>query len=213
MIKESNKILSGVYLVVDPSLEENILFQKLEAVLAEKIAAVQLWDNFETRPVTKNFMQRICDTCHAYDTPVLINNRWDYLTNSDLDGVHFDEPPGNMQEIRQQIGRPFITGLTCNNDLSTVVWAARNKFHYISFCSLFPSSTANSCELVQFDTIEKARKIFPRSIFLAGGITLQNISQLNGLEHNGIAVVSGIMGAGDPATAVKQYKEQINLFK
>jgi len=80
---------------------------------------------------------------------------------------------------------------------------------YISFCSMFPSVTANSCELVDFETVKKAKEQFDIPIFLAGGIDLAKIAELKPLQANGIAVVSGIFSHEDPSEQVLKYKKQL----
>ena len=204
------KIESGLYLVVDPSMDQRMLFHKLQQIREQKIAAVQIWDHW-LKPADKEFViEKICELCHAHHVPVMINNDWQLLDEFYLDGVHFDETPGNLEEIKNNLGREFIAGITCNNDLTVVEWATQHKFDYISFCSVFPSSTSNSCDLVSFDTIRKARQITSLPIFLAGGISLDNMSKLKELDFDGVAVISGIMNQDEPALATKKYLALLN---
>ena len=204
------KIESGLYLVVDPSMDQALLFHKLQQVLEHKLAAVQIWDHW-FKPMHKEFViEKICELCHAHHVPVMINNDWRLMDEFYLDGVHFDESPGNLEEIRKNLGREFIAGITCNNDLTVVDWATQNHINYISFCSVFPSSTSNSCDLVSFDTIRKARLITSLPIFLAGGINLGNMNELKELDFNGVAVISGIMSQGEPGLMAKKYLEHLN---
>lgn len=202
---KDNKLAGGIYLVIDPSMEEGILFEKLEQVLQEGIAIVQLWDNWPQGTQKERLINSICDLCHRYQVPVFINNEWDLLNSLPLDGVHFDSIPADYDKIKQRLPKEVKIGLTCNNDLSAVEWAERNSLNYISFCSIFPSVTSNSCELVSFQTIEQARKITSMPIFLAGGIQLSNLPKLKGLDFDGIALISGIMSSVSPAEATKQY--------
>ncbi|HTH31305.1 MAG TPA: thiamine phosphate synthase [Lacibacter sp.] len=204
---EEKKIQNGVYLVIDPSMKQQQLFERLAEVLKEKICAVQIWDHFPSKESKQKIIPVVCAMCRAADVPVLINNEWEMLKQFPLDGVHFDVLPANLEEIRRKVGREFITGITVNNNLDVVATAEQNKVTYISFCSVFPSSTSNSCERVTFDTIHKARTITSLPIFLAGGMRLENISKLDELDYNGVAVISGIMQAGDPAQATKQYNQ------
>ncbi|RXK59922.1 thiamine phosphate synthase [Lacibacter luteus] len=201
------KINNGVYLVVDPSIEQQQLFEHLAAALEQGIAAVQLWDHFPNENAKQEIIPVVCAMCKASAVPVLINNDWQLLKMYPLDGVHFDALPEKLTSIKNEIGRNFLVGVTVNNDLSVVEQAEANKLDYISFCSIFPSSTSNSCELVSFDTIRKARAITAMPIFLAGGIRLDNISKLSELDYNGVAIVSGIMKADDPAAVTKQYNQ------
>lgn len=202
-------IKAGLYLVIDPATRQDILFKKLNAVLQENIVAVQVWDNFSPEQNVTAVLAPIVEKCNAAGVPVLINNRWEMLQQLPLDGVHFDAVPADIESIRTMVNRPFITGITCNNDLSVVQWAAEQQLDYISFCSMFPSATSNSCERVQFKTVQQARRMSAIPIFLAGGIGHHNLPQLSELPYDGIAVVSGIMSAEDPKDAAKAYLNEL----
>ncbi|MBB4806378.1 thiamine-phosphate pyrophosphorylase [Chryseobacterium defluvii] len=202
-------IQPGIYLIIDPSMNEDVLFNKLEVIVKENISAIQVWDHFQDEQSVEGFLLKICQIARPFDIPVLINNQWKYLTKMPLHGVHFDEAPENYEDIRKMINRAFITGLTCNNHLSQIRWASENNFDYISFCSLFPSATANSCELVNFETVQQAKTVFKGSVFLAGGIIPGNMPLLEELDYDGIAIVSGIMGSENPAEAIRNYIQQL----
>jgi thiamine-phosphate pyrophosphorylase len=203
------QINGGVYLVVNPADNEEILFSKLKRIVEAEIAAVQIWDNFSAKTNQVSFIDKVCIICHQKGIPVLINNQWQLLNLSKADGVHFDEHPEDIDVIRKIVNRKCIMGITVNNDLSLVQWANDNSFDYISFCSIFPSTTSNSCQLVKFETITKARTITQMPIFLAGGIQPENIYQLNNLDYDGVAVVSGIMSADDPFEKANKYLNEL----
>ncbi|MBD8083988.1 thiamine phosphate synthase [Chryseobacterium caseinilyticum] len=200
---------SGIYLIIDPSMDEEILFSKLNLIVKEKIAAIQIWDNFKDNQNLEELLLKIYAKTSLHNIPLLINNRWEILKQIPLDGIHFDEIPENFNRIKKEINRDFITGITCNNDLSTIEYAEKHQYEYISFCSMFPSKTANSCELVSFATVQKAKSIFSGKIFLAGGIDLNTIENLDKLDYDGIAVVSGIMSAENPSETIKKYQQKI----
>lgn len=201
------KMQNGIYLIIDPSLNRDVLLGKLKEIVQGEIAAIQIWDNFDPAENPVPIINDILQLCHVKNIPVLINNRCELLEQTDLDGVHFDKVPDIIPQQKQ--GREIITGITCNNDLSIVRWADENGLDYVSFCSMFPSSTANSCELVTFNTVKEARKMTALPIFLAGGIRPENMDALTELDYSGIAVVSGIMSADRPPDALKKYQQKI----
>ena len=205
------KIRNGVYMVIDPSTDRHILISKLKEIINEEIAAIQIWDNFKPNEGVVALIDEILPLCHTENIPVLINNRWELLKETNLDGVHFDNKENNIAQLKQDSGREIITGITCNNDLAVVDWANQNGFDYISFCSMFPSSTANSCELVSFNTVKAATTMTTLPIFLAGGIKPENIELLNELSYTGVAVVSGIMNADKPIEAFKNYQQKLKI--
>jgi thiamine-phosphate pyrophosphorylase len=203
------KIQKGIYLIIDPSMDRKILLNRLKEIIHEKIAAIQIWDNFKPNENPIAFINEILHLCHPKNIPVLINNHWKLLQETNLDGIHFDHKREDILQLKNELNRDIITGITCNNDLSIVEWADKNEFDYISFCSMFPSSNANSCELVTFNTVKEARKKTSLSIFLAGGIKPENLELLNELNYSGIAVVSGIMSSEHPIEAIKNYQNKL----
>lgn len=206
------RIRAGIYLIIDPSTDRNIMVGKLKEVVQEEIAAVQILDNFGTKDDQLDFINRILDLCHPKSIPVLINNQWQLMKLTNLDGIHFDIFPKNILQIKNELNRNFIAGITCNNDLTVLKWAIENQFDYISFCSMFPSSTANSCDLVGFDTVREATKITGLPVFLAGGIKPNNIEKLNELDYYGIAVASGILNADEPLQEIKKYRRKLKVI-
>jgi thiamine-phosphate pyrophosphorylase len=203
----SRKIRGGLYLVVDPAPGIVSLLPKIEAALEGGVDVIQLWNNWSSSEYHKPLIEQVCRLAHAHKVCVLINEHWSWLKHSPLDGVHFDSIPSDWEAIKRAISRPFIAGITCGNDQQNVTWAIENSLDYISFCSMFPSSTANSCELVNPESIKKARASSNITIFVSGGITLEHIPLLDSTIIDGIAVVSGIMKAEDPKHTSKQFKQ------
>ncbi len=213
MIKKQ-QIKEGLYLVVDPEMEKTVLIDKLRQIMEKsEIAAVQVWDNFKNIENQISLINEICKICKNYKVPVLLNNNWNLLSRTEASGVHFDEIPNNFKEIKKNISANALLGLTCNNDLETVRWAETNMLDYISFCSIFPSSTANSCDLVDFEIIKEARKITEMPIFLAGGIKPSNMHLLKELDFEGVAVISGIMSAENPSISAENYNSEFKKIK
>lgn len=211
-MKKERSINAGLYLVIDPSMELDELLTRLTAALDAGVTMVQIWDNWYGVVDRAALIRAICELCHAYEVPVFLNNDWELAVHLPLDGVHLDQIPLNFGAIRTALADKYI-GLTCGNELEEVKWADKNKLDYISFCSVFPSQTSNSCELVSFDTIRAARQLTELPIFLAGGIRPDRMEQLNDLSYQGIAVISGVMSADSPAVAVKQYLKHLSKHK
>lgn len=202
-------ISKGVYLVVDSAMNPVKALKQLEAVKKENIAAVQIWNNPQLKEVDRTFLNEIIQLYADVSSPVLIHEQWELLSEIDFDGVHFDQVPEDFKEIEQQISRPFLKGITLTNDLDTVKKAEEYRFDYLSFCSMFASTTANSCEIVHPETVKKCREMTDMPIFLSGGIYPENMNLLNDLPYQGVAVVSGVMQAADPVQAVRDYKKTI----
>ena len=207
---EVRKISGGIYLIADAGLDNKILLKKLDEALKSGVSVVQLYNTENELPGQVTDINFICNLCHQYHVPVLVNNNWALLSKTLLDGVYFDKIPANYNQIENTINKAFYKGITCSNDVSVIKWANDNQFDYISFCSMFPSTSADSCEIVSFETVKKARAITHIPIFVAGGINLNNINSLSGLPLDGIAVISGIMASSDIPTTTENYIAELN---
>lgn len=202
-------ISGGLYLVVDPALGLEGLLPTIEGAIQGGVDVLQIWNNWSHRQDKLQVVATICALAHSHDVPVLINEAWELMLCTPLDGVHFDALPADLTAIRQKVGRPFLCGLTCGNDLSRVHWAEKNGLTYISFCSLYPSPSAGVCEIVRKETVREARRLTSLPIFLAGGITLENVDELHATGMNGIALISAILKADDPRQATKAFKNKL----
>lgn len=209
MMKENRLKAGGIYVVVDPQQDEKLLLQRLEIIVEKGVTAVQIWDHFNENQDVEALVVKIQQLCMPRHIPLLINNRWEYVSKMGLDGIHFDHIPQNLADIKSKVGAKTIIGLTCGNAMESIEWAAQNKIDYISFCSLFPSISAGPCELVSHTVIRKARKLYKGTLYLAGGIHPNNLMDLSDLEFDGIAVISGLMDAEYPGRALEAYN--INL--
>jgi thiamine-phosphate pyrophosphorylase len=207
------KIISGgIYLVLDPSINKPELLEKLEQVLNGGVDIIQIWNHWPesvTQSVKVELIEEILDLTKEYNVPVLMNNDWKLLKTTRLDGVHFDEIPGDFDQIQDEIQHEFITGVTCSNNLEVIKWAEDHDFDYISFCSMFPSKSVDSCEIVRPKTVRKAREITDIPLFVSGGITPNNLSELEDLDFQGVAVISGIMSSDLPKEAIHKYKQKL----
>jgi thiamine-phosphate pyrophosphorylase len=209
----NKRVLSGIYLVVDPSVDRTILLDKVQRALKGGVGILQIWNNWPEKIEQEEkeaLVESILDIAEEYEVPVLINDDWELLKTTRLAGVHFEKVPIDMEQIRSEVGRDFSTGRTCSNNLKIVMWADNYNLDYISFCAMFPSPSVDGCEIVDPDAVQEAREITDIPFFLSGGITPENIGELSKLDFEGVAVISGILQSDRPAKAASEYKQALN---
>jgi thiamine-phosphate pyrophosphorylase len=213
IMAQNHIITGGIYLVINPAMERDLLLGRLATALTGGIQVIQIWNNWLPGANKLGLIEDVYRLCQPYGVPVLINQEWVLLCESRyLDGVHFDDIPLDYELIKQDIGRPFIAGITCSGNLDKVRWAEQNGLHYISFCSMFPSPSAGHCDIVMPATVKAARLFTAMPIFVSGGITPQNIISLKKeTPFDGVAVISGIMSADRPEQKVKQYQDALSI--
>ena len=205
--------LNGIYLVVDPSMDRSVLLEKVRQSLEGGVGILQIWNHWPENfgePQKKELIASIKQLAESHEVPVLINDDWRLLKTTNVDGVHFDSVPEHFDKVRQQIGDDCIFGITCSNDLETVRWADRHGMDYISFCAMFPSPSVDSCDIVKPETVRQARKITDKPLFLSGGISPDKIGELEGLQFDGVAVISGILSEDNPKERAREYDRALS---
>ena len=210
-----NPALSGIYVVVDPAMEEERLVSQLRKALEGGVSMIQIWNHWPEGADKERIMtiiRRITDLARPCEVPVLVNEEWSLLEETRLEGVHFDDPPDPkvLDMLRER--EDLLLGITCSNDEGRVAWAEREGFDYISFCSMFPSGSVDRCEIVRPDTVRRVRSRSELPLFISGGLTPDSIRNLAPLDVDGCAVISGIMNSEDPAEAVRSYREAMKLL-
>lgn len=211
MVVDPEKI-GGVYLVVDPSGDREELLGNVRRSLENGTDLLQVWNHWPESAgegEKRQLIEDILELARDHGAPVLINEEWQWLKSTGLDGVHFDDIPDDFPEIRREIGRAFLAGVTCENSLETVRWADEIGMDYISFCALFPSPSVSGCEIVRPETVRRARELTDLPLFLSGGITPERLPELRELDFNGVAVISGILEADDPGGRTAEYKRSL----
>lgn len=204
----------SLFLVIDPAMDKAVLLPKLKEALKAGIDLLQIWNHWPKGFSSQDkitLIDQILGLAAPFQVPVLINEEWELLNSCALQGVHFDQPPHHIETIRQKTGRDFICGLTCGNESARIQWADAHAFSYISFCSMFPSGSVDSCEIVREESVQQARQISKLPIFLSGGLTPERIHQLNHLDFQGVAIISGIMSAPSISQSIRAYQDALNL--
>lgn len=205
---------SVLYLVVDPQPGAEAVLPKIEAALRGGVGVLQVWNHWGAGQDAADFVARTVALARPHGVPVLVHERPDLLRTTPADGIHYDSPGLTPRQARDAAGRQVLYGVTCGNDLERVRWAASEGADYVSFCSMFPSPSAGECGIVHAATLESARERHPTlTIFASGGITPENAPQVLAAGADGLAVISGILGADDPEAAARRYAEVIRMAR
>ncbi|CUU07011.1 thiamine-phosphate pyrophosphorylase [Candidatus Kryptobacter tengchongensis] len=214
--------IKGLYFVVDISAVESLGLEKLceivEKAIIGGVNVIQLWADRVKWEISFEKLfesaKKLIEIAHKYNIPVLIANDVELCAKLNADGVHLDGyeiPDKSGDEIRKIIGFEKIIGVTCGNDIKKIEWAKQNGIDYISFCSIFPTSSVDTCEIVPIEMIRKAKEILGEEIpvFASGGITVENVDEVLSAGADGIAVVSAIMKAEDPKEVSLRFREKL----
>ena len=148
----------------------------------------------------KNFEKEAAELkslCEKYRVPFVVNDNVQIALDIDADGVHVGQSDIKGRDIRSLIGPDKILGISAGTAEEAVA-AEKAGADYIGVGAVFGTSTKKDARNL---SIEKLREICGAVSIPAvaiGGISRENVSELDGSGASGIAVISAIFGAGEP---------------
>lgn len=206
------KRLEGLYLVIAPILTSGKLLSAVKKALKGGVDVLQFvpeHQTLENLEVAKD-LSRLSG---QFDVPFLINGNYLLAKKIEADGLHLDSYDIVPKEARRILGERCIVGYTLGNDLKRLEWAESVGADYVSFCSIFPTSSATQCETVPLETIRAAKSRTTIPIFCAGGITSKNAHLVLEARADGIVITSAILKAKDPEQAAMSLKGIVDRYR
>ena len=205
-----NKIIKKkfVYLISPTRIYNNKFYKKLKDLLkTKKISFFQLRLKRES---TKNKLiigKKISKICKKFKVKFIINDDPILAHKLNADGCHLGQKDMKILEA-QKILKKKIIGITCNNSLSLVRQAIKNKASYIAIGAFNTSKTKKIKFKANIKLLKIVKKITNIPIVAIGGINLTNYKNLLLNKANFLAI-SGYIWKN------KKYKplEAINKLK
>jgi len=203
--------LEGLYLVVSPVLPFDRLLVAVKKALKGGVDLLQLIPG-ESSEILR-LAEDLSGLTEQYDVPFIINGNLQLSKEVGADGLHLDRYDVTPSEVKQVLGKKCIIGYTLGNNFEKLKWAETVGADYVSFCSIFPTSSAAQCDIVPIETVRAAKIQTTLPVFVAGGINLNNAELVLKAGVNGIAVTSALLAAEDPEQTALAFKEIIRKVR
>ena len=146
--------------------------------------------------------ERLRQRCRGAGATFLVNDRVDLALAADADGVHLgqdDLPP----RVARPLLRPgMILGLSTHDGTQARAAQAAGA-DYVAVGSMFPTGTKPDFQLVGPDLVARLRPEIRVPLVGIGGITVENVAGVVAAGADGVAVISAVCGAADPAAATR----------
>lgn len=201
----------SLYLVTDRSFcaPDKFLHQIEQSVLGG-VSIVQLREKdassleFYNRAVEVSDMLKKMRSTSGCKIPFLINDRLDISLAVDCDGLHIGQDDLPVSLCRQLLGPDKILGVSAGS-VEEALSAERDGADYLGVVA-FKTGTKPDAVDVSLEIFREIREAVKIPVIAIGGINLKTISLLSGLEIDGVAVVSAIMGSEDAKKTAKKLK-------
>ena len=156
--------------------------------------------------------ERLRERCRGAGATFIVNDRVDLALALAADGVHLGQDDLPPRAARPLLKSGMILGRSTHS-LAQAREACDDGAGYIAVGSMFPTTTKPDFELVGPELIQKLRGEIRVPVIGIGGITPDNVAAVIRAGADGVAVISAVCGAADPAAATRRLLEAIRAAR
>ena len=193
-----------LYAVTDTSwLRGQTLAQQVEAALRGGATMVQLREKELEGEALVQEAREILAVCRKYGVPLLINDDVMLAKKIGAEGVHVGQSDMAAAEARSILGPDAIIGVTART-IEQAQAAEKAGADYLGSGAVFGTSTKKDAKPLDPAYFQQICESVSIPVVAIGGITANNIRQLEGRKMSGFAIVSGIFAAQDIEAQTKK---------
>ena len=218
-----------LYLVTDEAClpPDRNLFDAVEEALHAGVTLVQYREKNGPGKGMLEKARRLIALCHRYNVPLLVNDRLDIALLTGADGVHLGQDDIPVAEARRLAdlffansvaahtagstlpltGNRFLIGATAHNVQEALAAEAAGA-DYLGCGAVFVTHTKKDTVPLGLEGLKAIRQAVRIPIAGIAGITTENYRQVLDTGADGVAVVSGILGAASVCGAVNRFLGQ-----
>lgn len=195
-----------LYGVTDRSwLNGRTLYEQVEDALKGGATFIQLREkNLDADSFLKEAVE-IKELCAHYHVPFVINDNVEIAKKIDADGVHVGQYDMEAANARAILGPDKIIGVSAQT-VEQAVLAEKNGADYLGVGAVFHTGTKKDANSISHETVKQICETVHIPVIAIGGISQDNVMELQGTGICGIAVVSAIFAEKDITLATKELK-------
>lgn len=177
----------------------------VEAALAGGVRAVQLREKDLTPRELLVIARTMRELTGRYGAKLIINDRADIALAAGADGVHLGEASIPAAAARRILGPDRLIGVSCHNTEGALA-AETSGADFITFGPVYPTpSKATYGPPVGVERLSETAELLRIPVFALGGIKRENTSEVMATGAAGVALISAIIAAGNPAEEARTF--------
>ena len=180
----------------------------LAAVIDGGCRMVQLRDKELPSGRLLPIAERLLARARRAGVTFVVNDRVDLAVSIGADGVHLGQDDLPARLARPLLRTGMILGIS-THDVAQARAARDAGADYVAVGAMFASTTKPDFQLVGPDLVRKLRPDLGVPLVGIGGITHENVAEVIRAGADGVAVISAVCGAADPAAATRRLLEII----
>jgi thiamine-phosphate diphosphorylase len=198
-----------LYVVLDRAAARG---RSLEDVLAAVIEGgcrmVQLRDKESPSGRVLPLAERLLARARRAGVTFVVNDRVDLAVAVGADGVHLGQDDLPARLARPLLRPGMVLGVS-THDVAQAHAARDAGADYVAVGAMFATTTKPDFQLVGPGLLRKLRPDIRVPIVGIGGITHDNVADVIRAGADGVAVISAVCGAPDPAVATRRFLDII----
>lgn len=177
----------------------------IQASLAAGATAVQLRDKRATSGQLLESALALRPIAERYEALFLVNDRFDVALAAGAHGVHLGDHDVPVIDVRRVVPRDFIIGRSADTAADARAAQAAGA-DYLGVGSVFGTTTKREIagEVIGTDRLARVVRSVSIPVVGIGGVTAANAGRILSAGAAGVAVVSAVMAAPNPAAAVRE---------
>lgn len=199
-----------LYLITDRSwLNGKKLEEQVECAIKAGVTIVQLREKELVGEELFLLAGKVKEVCNKYKVPFIVNDDVELAKRLNADGVHVGQSDMAVEKAREILGPDKIIGATAKT-VEQAVLAMKNGADYLGSGAVFGSSTKLDAKPMTKELFNEICASVSIPVVAIGGITGDNILELDGCKMAGVAVISGILAQPDIELATKDLLDKLN---
>jgi len=197
----------SLYLITDRQQlpPDRTLLEVLEAALQGGVPAIQLREKDLPTDQLYPLARELRRLTSRYGARLLINERIDLALAVEADGVHLPGHSFPIPVARMLLGPQRLIGVSTHHR-DEVDMACRQGADFVTFGPVFATPSKAVYGPPQgLTALREACRSSMVPVFALGGVKLQHQAEIQSSGAAGIALISAILTAADPAAATRSF--------
>ena len=204
-----------LYALIDPAVAGGHTMTDLAARIAGSATLVQLRDKHSSTRVMVEEARALRGVLEPAGVPLLINDRVDVALAAEADGVHIGQDDMAAADARLLLGRTAIIGLSVST-LEQARAAPLELIDYVGVGAVYPTGSKDDASALigvsgLREIVQAIRARAPKiPICGISGVNVGNAAEVIAAGADGVAVISALSLAPDPAQAAQDLRAVVD---
>lgn len=204
---------SPLYAITPDLADTTQLLTLAEAALDAGVPLLQYRDKISSMAEKLRRARALVALCHQHGARLIVNDDVVLTVACGADGVHLGGTDGSIRDARRLLPPGTIIGASCYNDLALARQALADGASYVAFGACFDSPTKPAARRVSSEQLTAFRTALGPDVAICGigGITLDNVTQLDG-QVDAVALISELFGTPEKPATPEHVRERVRQF-